>query len=250
MNAEKCHLFISGNKFEQMWVRIRDDMIWENRTVKLLGITIDNELKFDEHLTNICIKANRKLTVLTRMRKYLDFNKVRLLFKSFFESQFKYCPLTWMFYSRKTNNRINKFLERVLRLVYSDYESTFEDLLTKDGSFTVHHYNIQTLAIELYKVYNNISQTIFGELFTINNNGYYLRSKSDFVIPQIRTVLKGSNSIRYFGPIIWNLIPEELKNITSLNIFKKEIRRWKPKNCPCRICRNYMHKLGFVELFE
>ena len=225
-------------------------MIWVNRTVKLLGITIDNELKFDEHLTNICIKANRKLTVLTRMRKYLDFNKVRLLFKSFFESQFKYCPLTWMFYSRKTNNRINKLHERALRLVYSDYESTFEDLLTKDGSFTVHHYNIQTLAIELYKVYNNISQTIFGELFTRNNNGYYLRSKSDFVIPQIRTVLKGSNSIRYFGPIIWNLIPEELKNITSLNIFKKEIRRWKPKNCPCRICRNYVHNLGFVELFE
>ena len=116
-----------------MWVRIRDDMIWENRTVELLGITIDNELKFDGHLTNICIKANRKLTVLTRMRRYLDFNKMRLLFKSFFESQFKYCPLTWMFYSRKTNNRINKLHERALRLVYSDYESTFEDLLTKDG---------------------------------------------------------------------------------------------------------------------
>ena len=47
-----------------------------------------------------------------------------------------------MFYSRKTNNRINKLHERALRLVYNDYESTFEDLLTKDGSFTLHHYNI------------------------------------------------------------------------------------------------------------
>ena len=37
---------------------------------------------------------------------------------------------------------------RALTLVYSDYESTFEDLLIKDVSFTVHHYNIQTLAIE------------------------------------------------------------------------------------------------------
>ena len=67
------HLFISDNKLEQMWVRIRDNMIWENRTVKLLGIKIDNELKFDEYLTNICIIENRKLIVLTRMRKYLDF---------------------------------------------------------------------------------------------------------------------------------------------------------------------------------
>ena len=79
MNAEKCHLFISGNKFKQMWARIRDDMIWENKTVRLLGIMIDDELKFDKHLTNICIKANRKLTGLTRMIKYLDFSKVRLL---------------------------------------------------------------------------------------------------------------------------------------------------------------------------
>ena len=67
------HLFISDNKLEQMWVRIRDNMMWENRTVKLLGIKIDNDLKFDEYLTNICITENRKLIVLTRMRKYLDF---------------------------------------------------------------------------------------------------------------------------------------------------------------------------------
>ena len=66
-----------------MWARIREDMIWENRTVKLLGITIDNELKFDENLTNICIKVSKKFTVLKRMKKYLDFSKLRLLFISF-----------------------------------------------------------------------------------------------------------------------------------------------------------------------
>ena len=44
-----------------------------------------------------------------------------------------------------------------LRLVYDDYRSTFEELLEKDNSFSVHHYNIQTLCVELYKVYNNIS---------------------------------------------------------------------------------------------
>ena len=133
MNTEKCHLLISSNKFEQMWFRIKDNMKWENRSVKLLGITLDTELKFDRHLINISINANRKLTALTRMRKNLDFNKVRLLFKSFLEFQFKYCPLTWMFYNRKTNNRINKLHDKTLRLVYSDYESISEDLLTKDG---------------------------------------------------------------------------------------------------------------------
>ena len=105
MNSGKCHLFVSGNKHENMWAKIGDDQIWESRTVKLLGITIDNELKFDEYISNVCKKAQRKLTVLTRIKKYLDFNKLRLLFKTFFDSQFKYCPLTWMFHSRTTSNK-------------------------------------------------------------------------------------------------------------------------------------------------
>ena len=94
MNASKCHLFISGNKHEHMWAKIGDDQIWEARTVKLLGVTIDNEVKFDEYISNVCKKAQRKLTVLTRIKKYLDFKKLRLLLKTFFDSQFKYYPLS------------------------------------------------------------------------------------------------------------------------------------------------------------
>ena len=50
MNSNKYHLFISGNKFEHLWAKIVNNRIWENRTVKLLGITVDIEIKFDEHL--------------------------------------------------------------------------------------------------------------------------------------------------------------------------------------------------------
>ena len=247
MNASKCHLFVSGNKHEHMWARIGNDLIWESKTVKLLGITIDNELKFDEHISNICKKADRKLTVLMRIKKYLDFEKLRILFKTFFESQFKYCPLTWMFYSRITNNKINRLQERALRFVYDDYLSSFDELLELDNSFTVHHYNIQTLCIELYKVYNNLSQTVFSELFTRNDVSYNLRSQSDFIIPRVKTVYKGLDSLRYFGPTIWNLIPKEIKYCDSLENFTTKIRQWKPDNCPCRLCKIFIPNVGFLE---
>ena len=247
MNASKCHLFVSGNKHEHMWAKMGDDQIWESRTVKLLGVTIDNELKFDEYISNVCKKAQRKLTVLTRIKKYLDFKKLRLLLKTFFDSQFKYCPLTWMFYNRTTNNKINKLHERALRLVYDDYLSAFEELLEKDNSFTVHHYNIQTLRIELYKVFSGQSQTIFSDLFERKNINYNWRSQSDFVIPQVRSVYKGLNSLRYFGPIIWNLIPKEIKNCDTLASFESKIRQWRPNACPCRICKNFIPNVGFIE---
>ena len=63
MNLDKCQLFISGNKFELLWTEIGNNKIWENRTVILLGITIDDKIKFDECLINVCLKTNRKISV-------------------------------------------------------------------------------------------------------------------------------------------------------------------------------------------
>ena len=94
--------------------------------------------------------------------------------------------------------------------------------------FTIHHYNIQTLCIESYKVYQNLQQTISSSLFTRNSNSYNLRSKADFFILQIRTVLKESNSVRYYGAIIWSLVPQEIRYTDSLE-------KMKLNGYPCRI---------------
>ena len=120
LNTDKCHLLISENKNEQMWAKLDRDIFWESNDVKLLRIILDNNLKFDKHVSNICSKVNRKLSALTRVAKFLPFKKRRILFKAFIESQFKYCPLVWMFHGRQTNDKVNKLHERALRIVYND----------------------------------------------------------------------------------------------------------------------------------
>ena len=94
------------------------------------------------------------------------FHQKRTLMKAFFESQFRYCSLTWMFHSRKSNNKINLLHERALRMIYNDQISSFQEN-EKDNSFTVHHFNIQSLAIEMFKVISNTAATIIDDLFTI-----------------------------------------------------------------------------------
>ena len=105
---------ISGNKHEHIWAKIGEHKIWEESKVKLLAVIIDNKLNFEEHVNSLCNKPNKKLTALIRLVKFLSFEKKRNLLKAFIESQFKYCPLIWMFHSRNLNNKINHLHERDL----------------------------------------------------------------------------------------------------------------------------------------
>ena len=84
-----------------------------------------------------------------------------------FKSQFSYSPLTCMMHSRKLNNKISRLHERCLRVTYDDGLSSFEELLERDNSVSVHNRNIQFLAIELYKVFNDICPDIMKEVFPL-----------------------------------------------------------------------------------
>ena len=133
----------------------------------MLGITFDNELSFDKHITKLCKKASNKLNALARISSFIDLGKRKLLLRSFFISQFSYCPLVWMLHSRKLNNRINKLHKRSLRIVYRDTNSSFEELLALDNSFTIHERYIQILATEVFKVINGIGPHFMMEIFNV-----------------------------------------------------------------------------------
>ena len=89
--------------------------------------------------------------------------------KTFVESQFGYCPLIWTFLSRKVNSKINHLQERSLIMVYSDYITSFEDLLKKNNSFKTHHKNIQSLAIEHFKAKKGIADPILCDIFPLRS---------------------------------------------------------------------------------
>ena len=108
-------------------------------------------IRFDKDVRIIGLKTNRKLISLTRVARFLLIKKIRILFKAFIESQFKYCPLVWMFHERQVNHKINILHEEALRIVYNDDTVTsFENLLIKGKSVTIYLQNINLLAIKIY----------------------------------------------------------------------------------------------------
>ena len=134
----------------------------------LLGINIDSKFTFEDHINRLCKKASAKLNALGRISYYMDPLKRRLLVNAFFTSQFNYCPLTWMFHSRKLNNKINRLHERCLWLIYSDRSSLYEELLDKDNSVPIHQKKLQKLAIETFKTYTGMTGQIMNAVFPRN----------------------------------------------------------------------------------
>ena len=111
----------------------------KNNCEKLFVIKVDSRLDFNEHLYGIIKKASRKINTLSRITPFMNISKRRILMKSFFNSQFNYCPVISMFHSRSVNSKINRLHKRVLHIVYSDFKSSSENLLEKDGPFFYLH---------------------------------------------------------------------------------------------------------------
>ena len=151
-NTDKCHVLVSAS--QKLHVNICTSQIENSKHEKLLGVNIDSKLSFEKHPNIICSKARAKINALGRVAPFMNIEKRRTIMNAFFNSQFSYCPLIWMFHSRLINNKINRLHERCLRIVYSDNQSTFEELLEKDNTVSVHQRNLQFLATELYKVLN------------------------------------------------------------------------------------------------
>ena len=106
-----------------------------------------------------------------------------------------------MFCSRSCNNKINKLHERALRLVYDDYESSFDVLINKNKSFSIHHQNVQKLMTEVYKFLNKPSpDNFFDSLFTSKRRQDPLQN--DLLAPSVKTVTKGKGSAKYLGAVM------------------------------------------------
>ena len=227
-------------------VKLGGKVITNDQSVELLGVKIDKNLNFTEHVTKLCKKGSQKLYAFSRISKYLSKDKLKILMKSFITSQFNYCPLAWMFHNRTLNNKINKLHERALRFVYKDINLSIQDLLDLDKSMTIHHRNTQKLAIEMYKIKNKLSPIPMMDIFRNHVNTYDLRNKRCWEAGKVRTVAYVTETIRSRGPKTWDMVPHHIKDSKTLAEFKSKIRTWKPIECTCRLCKTFIPELGFI----
>ncbi|SMN17588.1 hypothetical protein CRYPA_887 [uncultured Candidatus Thioglobus sp.] len=238
-NPDKFQALAIGKKTfkEQICFDLNGSKIKCEEHVKLLGVTIDYELNFDKHISEICKKASQQLNILKRIGKYLNRLGRLTIYYSFILSNFNYCPVTWHFCSEKNTKKIEKIQERALRFIYEDYENTYENLLKKSKLPSLKIRRLRTIAVETFKIIHKQSPSYLHDLISIKDQKYNFRHQDKAVLPRVRTTRYGLNSFRYNAAQIWNELPNHFRQETSLEHFKNIIHTWNGSSCQCSACR-------------
>ena len=129
--------------------------------------SIDVNLKFNDHISDLCKKSSRKISALARVIPFMGSSKKKLLMNDFFTSRFSYCPLIWTCHSLSNNRKINMLHERSLRIIYNDQQSSFTELQNKDNFVSIHIRNIQRLSIEMFRLCNRLSPPLMSNMLIL-----------------------------------------------------------------------------------
>ena len=163
VNAVKFQAIILYKKESEAKYKLTIDNndIESTKSVKLLSITIDDCLRFDQHISNLCSKAAMKLNAFGRLQKYMGKSVKLTIVNSSIYANFNYCPLVL-----ESIRKIEKIKKHCLKIVLDDYDSDYDVLLRKSGKVTMEIKRLRVLVIEIFKTVNNLHPNYMKDIFT------------------------------------------------------------------------------------
>ena len=98
-------------------------------SIDLLGVTIDKDLSFNRHISQICEKVNKQFNVLKRFKNIITSNVMLRVYKAFILPHFQYCSLIWHFSGTRNCDKLESLNKRILRFIFNDSLSSYDELL-------------------------------------------------------------------------------------------------------------------------
>lgn len=224
----------NNDKYQSMVLGEKNNMIIPNFTcddhvvskceqMELLGVTLDNKLKFEAHIQKVCRKVGQQLSALHRLKKILPLETRRDIYFAFILPHFNYCSETWHHCSKRNTSKLEKINERAVRLVFNDNSTHYETLLKKLKLKTLAEQRKQKIILNVFKSLNSDSSPI-NDLLTFSDSPYNLRYINTLKLPKVRTSTYGSKSWRFLAAKLWNNLPNKLRTIKEFTELKKQLK--------------------------
>ena len=205
------------------WMEI--PFLYKKKHVQVLVVIIDSKLNFFLHVSSICTKAARQLNELARISNYLDESARKIIYNSFVTSKFNYCPLVWHFCGATNSNKIEKIQERCLRIIYKDYESSYNRLLGMANTTTLVISRLRILILEVFKSIRQLNPKCISDSdsFEVKSLGNSLRIHVKVLQPKRRTPTYGLRTVSYTGAKLWNDWFPLLCDVEEIDVFKSSL---------------------------
>ena len=172
--------------------------------VQVLRVIIDSKLNFCLNVSFIYTKAAFQLNALARISNYLDESTRKIIHNSFLASNFNFCLPVWNFCGATNSNKIEKIQERCLRLIYKDYESSYQRFFLMANTTTLVISRLRILILDVFKSIRQLNPKCISELFEVKSFGYSLKNHANVLQPKRRTPTYGLRTVSYTGAKLLN----------------------------------------------
>ena len=183
---------------------------------KLLGLTLDNNLSWSSHMSNLTKKLSRKIFQFNKIKHFLNQHTRKLFFHAYIQPDVDYASTCWDLCSQNVVKPLERLYKRSVKIILLKSNSP----LAKDfKEINILPFDLRcrfNKGILIYKIMKNLTPSYLQEKFTLSKSRY----KSKLFIPRPRTNLYMS-SFTYSGAKLWNELEEQLKIKNSLSSFKR-----------------------------
>ena len=230
LNVSKTHYMQFGNNNStenETDLYINNMKIEHVRTVKFLGIFLDEEMKWKSHVNHIISKISKNIGIMSKLRDCLPQHILLLLYNTLVLPHLNYCIILWGKCNMYLLERLHKLQKRAVRVITnSSYLSHSNPLFVKLKILPIFQLYEYNLGIFMFLFNKEMLPEIFSSLFikNIDIHEYNTRSKLHFRVQYGRTSFSHS-LVTYQGPKLWNDLPSNIKNSLSLNSFKRKFKK-------------------------
>ena len=145
-------------------------------------------------------------------------------------------PLVWHFCGEENTKKIKKIQERALRFIYQDYASSSDTLLNKSQLPSLRVRRLRAIALEAFKILSNQTPVYLSDILTFKPHSYSFRYTNTVEVPQVRTSKYGVRPFRSTAAKMWNSLPQQFREINTVEQFRSQISTWSGGVCTCSFC--------------
>ncbi|MCG8066696.1 MAG: hypothetical protein JAY84_02445 [Candidatus Thiodiazotropha taylori] len=230
----KTHAFVAGSRHatsvnESIIINIKEHTIETVTTQKHLGITIDQNLTWEEHIDSVCKNASRKITLMKLLSKYVNQTSLKQYFNAYVLPVFDYGCVVWGNTTTANTLRLVKLQKRAARIILkADFltpsEQLFRELKWLPFPKRVEYHT----CLMVYKGINGLAPGYISSMFTYvsEHHGRCTRSTSSdlLYVPRSHSS-QFDRAFSVLGPKLWNSLPADIRNSETVNRFKNALKR-------------------------